>query len=383
MRRGPEKLRPGIAVRFWHVIATAIAVLMTATAAPCPAGASSLTAPVITKHFDGAFQPDQVVVAAGAVWLVGAGPVGADYGTGCRLGRLNPESMRVATYRIPQCGFNVSAGDGALFLETSVTISDMYQIHVERFSIATHTATVFSTVSAALCVCSAIAHTQLTYADGSLWFYAVPDASNAPEVLQLSPSTGAAEHAYLSVPEIGGTEPFIEGAPGYVWLAGGPGGGVDFARIDMATDAVLPVDVPGPLASIYDVIAIEGQLYFLYLASNGGTGSSASYTSHVGHLSPSGVLVAESRTQQIGSSLAALSGRLYSVGVGNTCSSGAHAWSIDEATLRATRLANLPPPGGNPCLGGGDFRPVAAVNGALFYLYNDAAESVLYRVTEP
>jgi hypothetical protein len=361
-------------------MAAAIAVLLTVTAPPSLAGASVGTAPVTTKQFDGTFQPDQVVGAAGAIWLVGAGPGGADYGTGCRLGRLNPESMRLTTYGIPECGFNVTAGDGSIFLETWVASSDQYQIHIERFSTAAHTATVFPTVSAALCVCSAIAHTQLAYADGSLWFYAVPDSSNGPEVLRLSPASGVVEHAYLSVPQIGGTEPFIAGTPGYVWLAGGPGSGADFARIDVATDAVLPVEPPGPLASVYDVIAQGDQLYFLYLAGNGGTGSSNSYTRHLGHLGPTGVLVAESPSEQVGGSLAALSGRLFSVGVGGTCSSGAHAWSIDEATLRATRVANLVPPGGNPCLGAGDFRPVAVAGGALFYLYSNSAESALYRV---
>jgi hypothetical protein len=362
-------------------MAAAIAVLLSVIASPSLAGASVGTAPVTTKQFDGTLQPDQVVAAAGAVWLVGAGPGGADYGTGCRLGRLNPESMRVTTYGIPACGFNVTAGDRSIFLETSVASSDQYQIHIERFSTAAHTATVFPTVSAVLCICSAIAHTQLAYADGSLWFYAVPDSSNGPEVLQLSPASGVVEHAYLSVPQIGGTEPFIAGTPGYVWLAGGPGSGADFARIDVATDAVIPVEPPVRLASVYDVIAVGDQLYFLYLASNGGTGSSNSYTSHVGHLGPTGVLVAQSPNEQVGGWLAPLSGRLFSAGVGSTCSSGAHAWSIDEATLRTTRVATFVPSGGNPCLGTADFRPVAVAGGALFYLYSNSTESVLYRVT--
>jgi streptogramin lyase len=361
-------------------MAAAIAVLLTVTAAPSLAGASAGTAPVTTKQFHGAFQPDQVVGAAGAIWLVGAGPGGDDYGAGCRLGRLNPESMRVTTYRIPECGFNVTAGDGSIFLETWVVSSDQYQIHIERFSTAAHTATVFPTVSAALCVCSAIAHTQLAYADGSLWFYVVPDSSNGPEVLQLSPASGVVEHVYLSVPQIGGTEPFIAGTPGYVWLAGGPGSGPDFARIDVATDAVLAVQPPGPLASVYEVIAVGDQLYFLYLSSNGDAGAANSYTSHLGHLGPNGVLVAESPSEQVGGWLAALAGRLYSAGVGSTCSSGAHAWSIDETTLRATRVANLAPSGGNPCLGADDFRPVAVADGALFYLDSNSTESVLYRV---
>jgi hypothetical protein len=47
--------------------------------------------------------------------------------------------------------------------------------------------------------------------------------------------------------------------------------------------------------------------------------------------------------------------------------------------LRATRVANLAPSGGNPCLGA-DFRPVAVADGALFYLDSNSTESVLYRV---
>jgi hypothetical protein len=376
--RGPE--RPPVAPDGRAIAITAIAVLLTMAAAPYLAGAAVVTSPVAAKYFDHAFEPDQIVTAGGGIWLVGSGSRGINYGTGCRLGRLNPESMRVSTYRIPRCGFNVTAGNSYIFLETWVISSQMYQIHIERFSTDTHTATLFPTVSAALCVCSAIAHTQLAYADGSLWFYVVPDSSNAPEVLQLSASTGAIEHSYLSVPQIGGTEPFIVGVPGYIWLAGGPGGGTDFERIDVATDAVRPVELPGRDASVYDVIAAKGQLYFLYLASRRGGGSSNSYTNHLGHLNPNGVPVAESPNEQVGDWLVALSGRLFSVGASNTCPSGAHVWGIDEVTLRTAPIANLRQPGGTACLGEVDFRPVAAINGAVFYLYIDAAESVLYRV---
>jgi hypothetical protein len=91
--------------------------------------------------------------------------------------------MDAVIFAVPACGMNVAVGPGALFLDTAVADvkSQTYAIHIERFSMSTHTSTVFPAVSATLLLGSDIAHTQLAYADGSLWLYA---ARNGPEVLR-------------------------------------------------------------------------------------------------------------------------------------------------------------------------------------------------------
>ncbi len=176
--------------------------------------------------------------------------------------------MALTSYPLSACGFNVTAGPGAIFLETTVASvkSETYAIHIERFSTSTHVSTVFGTVSATMVLGSDIAHTQLAYLAGSLWFYAW--FNGRAEVLELSTGTGAVERVFRSVPQIGGTEPIIVGTPGYVWLAGGAGSGADFLRIDVRSGASRTVEFPGRFASVYELASSGGSLSssgFLYL----------------------------------------------------------------------------------------------------------------------
>jgi len=208
---------------------------------------------VATKHFTGAFQPDQLVTTDGEVWLVSSENGAAN---GCRIGRLRTKTLALTSYALSTCGLNVTAGPGAIFLETAVANvkSETYAIHIERFSTSSHVSTVYPTVSATMFLGSDIAHTQLAYVGGSLWFYAWLPAG--AEVLELSSATGAVERVFRSVPQIGGAEPIITGAGGQVWLAGGAGSGADFLRIDVRSGARRVVQLPGRYASVYNLASV-------------------------------------------------------------------------------------------------------------------------------
>jgi len=352
------------------------------------AASSNASAPpnaaVTTKYFSGAFQPDQLVTSDGQVWLVTSGN---SNGTGCRIGRLAPATMAVTSYPLPACGFNVTAGPGAIFLETTVARvkSETYAIHIERFSTSAHVSTVFGTVSATMALGSDIAHTQLAYLAGSLWFYA--SLNGRAEVLELSTGTGAVERVFRSVPQIGGTEPIIVGTPGYVWLAGGAGSGADFLRVDVRSGDSRTVEFPGRFASVYELAASGGSLFFLYLGYPSSTSPTSTpparvaLTAHVGHFNANGELLKVSPDEQLGTWLVPLAGSMFSVGPGGSCAPPVLLWRVDEQTLRTAVVTRLSPPG-NPCVGEPGFRAVGAAGHSIYVLFSGPAAS-LYRVTPP
>ena len=337
-------------------------------------GPSSSSTTLAVKTFNAAFVPDQVVAADGLIWLVGSGPKGGD----CRVGRLNPATLALATFVVHSCGMNVTAGDGSLFLETAVpdVKSQSYAVHVERFSTAAHTSGLYRTVSATLFLGSDIAHTQFAYADGALWLYV---QGHSAEVLRLSRSTGTVVHTYRAVPQTGGGEPLVASTPGYVWFAGGAGTGADFERVDVADGAASAVQPVGAYASVYDMSGLGDQLYFLYLAGGASHGAQAG-GSFIEHLAPGGTVIGTSPEEQVGTTLVYSSGQLFSVGPGRTCGAGIPVWRVDQGTLRTTVVATLAPPG-DPCLGDEGARPVAAADGSIFVLYSSAGAAVLYHVT--
>lgn len=341
-------------------------------------------AAVTTKYFDRTFQPDQLVTNDGQVWLVASGN---SNDTGCRIGRLNPVMMALTSYPLSACGFNVTAGPGAIFLETTVAHvkSETYAIHIERFSTSTDVSTVFGAVSATMALGSDIAHTQLAYLGGSLWFYAW--FNGRAEVLELSTATGAVERVFRSVPQIGGTEPIIVGTPGYVWLAGGAGSGADFLRIDVRSGASRTVEFPGRFASVYELASSGGSLFFLYLGYTSSTSPtsnssrSGDLTAHVGHFNSNGQLLKVSPDEQLGTWLVPLSGDMFSVGPGSSCAPPVLVWRVDEQTLRTGVVARLSTPG-NPCVGESSFRAVGAAGQSIYVLFSGPPASV-YRVTPP
>ena len=345
-----------------------------------PPRATARPTPVVTtKYFKGAFQPDELLTTDGQVWLVSSG--NSD-GTGCRMGRLSPKTMALTSYPLSTCGFNLTAGAGAIFLETTVANvkSETYAIHIERFSTSSHISTVFRTVSATMFLGSDIAHTQLAYVAGLLWFYAwLPEGA---EVLELSAKTGAVERVFRSVPQIGGAEPIITGAGGQVWLAGGAGSGADFLRIDVRSGASRVVRLPGRYASVYNLASAGGSLFLLYLVYPSTTVSARTgLPSHVAHFNTNGKLLGVSPNEQVATWLVPLSGRLFAVGPGTSCAPPALVQEVNERTLRTSVIARLFPPGG-PCASESVYRSVGAVGHSIFVLFGGPPAS-LYRVTQP
>jgi hypothetical protein len=354
-----------------------------------PNASARPAAAVTTKYFDRTFQPSQLVTTDGQVWLVTSG---SNNGTGCRIGRLDPVTMAITSYALSACGFNVTAGPSAIFLETTVARvkSQTYAIHIERFSTSAHVSTVFGTVSATMFLGSDIAHTQLAYVAGSLWFYGW--FNGRAEVLELSTGTGAVERVFRSVPQIGGTEPIIVGTPGYVWLAGGAGSGTDFLRIDVRSGASRTVEFQGRFASVYELASSGGWLFFLYLGYASRTGPSSTsptstpsksvaLTAGVARFNANGELLKVSHDEQLGTWLVPLSGSMFSVGPGGSCSPPVLVWRVDEQTLRAAVVARVLPPG-NPCLNESSFRAVGAAGHSIYFLFTGPADR-LYRVTPP
>jgi hypothetical protein len=332
------------------------------SAAPARPAAS-----VTTKHFTGAFQPDQLVTTDGQVWLVSP-----ESGNGCRIDRLRPKTMALTSYPLSTCGFNVTAGPGAIFLETTVADvkSETYAIHIERFSTSSHVSTVFRMVSATMFLGSDIAHTQLAYVDGSLWFYAWLPAG--AEVLELSSETGAVERVFRSVPQIGGAEPIITGAGGQVWLAGGAGSGADFLRIAVRSGARRVVQLPGRYASVYNLASVGESLFLLYLVYPSTTTSvGAALPSHVARFNANGELRQVSPSEQVATWLVPLSGRLFAVGPGSSCTPPALVQEVNELTLRTSLIAKLLPPGG-PCSGESAYRSVGVAGHSIFVLFGGA-----------
>lgn len=312
------------------------------------AGSVRPAAVVTTEYFSGTSQPDQLVTTDGQVWLVSSGN---SNDTGCRIGRLNPVTMALTSYPLSACGFNVTAVPGAIFLETTVADvkSETYAIHIERFSTSTYVSTVFGTVPATMGLGSDIAHTQLAYVAGSLWFYAW--FNGRAEVLELSTGTGAVKRVFRSVPQIGGTEPIIVGTPGYIWLAGGAGSAADFLRIDVRSGARRTVESPGKFASVYELASSGGSLFFLYLGYPSSTSPTSTsparvaLTAHVGHFNANGELLKVSPNEQLGTWLVPLSGSMFSVGPGSSCTPPVLVWGVDEQTLRTGVVTRLWPPG--------------------------------------
>jgi hypothetical protein len=369
----------------WSRRGTAIALAFLASAtlgkvAPSPAskvnpGAHTKSAVTVTaRYFEGTFQPNETVTAGGELWLVSAGN-GNLSGPGCRIGRVAKATMSLTSYRLASCGFNATAGSGAIFLATAVANvkSETYSVHIERFSISHHSSEVFGAVSATMYLGSDIAHTQLAYVDGSLWFYAwLPVGA---EVLQLSPQNGLVKRVFKSVPSIGGAEPILVGARGYLWAAGGAGSGAGFLRVDLHNGTSRRMRLHNKFASVYDFAPVGADVFLLYLAYPS-TSASVTVTAHVGRFSASGQLLKLSPSEQVGTSLVALSEGLFSVGPGRSCALPVPVWRVNEQTLRTDAIAELRPPSG-PCAGSSV--SVTATGKDIYALFTGTQTS-LYRI---
>ena len=139
-----------------------------------------------------------------------------------------PSTLKTRSFPIPACAVDITAGDGHLYLLTNTFVphtAATRQLRIEVFDTKNHTAKVLAPVDMTM-VGSAIAHQALAFGDGTLWLYGYGGPAS-PEVVQISPSSGAVLAMTNSVPTIGGGSSRCRSNFGGLWLAGGPAGSAE------------------------------------------------------------------------------------------------------------------------------------------------------------
>ncbi len=188
---------------------------------------------VRTVTFGSAFVPQQVVSAAGRIWVVGS-TVPDNL---CAIEEVDPISLRTRTFSLPACGTYLAVGGGRIFLAdgvfTAATDSDAF--HVESFDTTTHRAVVMAPVDITT-TGTGYAHMAMAYGGGSLWLTPWSD-----EALEVSPSTGAVVATFTGVPISGGGHPVVAAGQSGLWLAAGVGGPEVIDRL--APGSMTPVKV--------------------------------------------------------------------------------------------------------------------------------------------
>jgi hypothetical protein len=209
------------------------------------------------------FTPEYIVSANRTIWLVGTEPAPKRL-TRCEIEAVDPTTLRIRGYRVPGCGPNVVVYGTTIYTTDVSYVKDTnnQELRIERFDTVTKRARVLKPVAMTL-VGSAIAHTALTYGDGSLWLWGhgtTGDGAIADEVVQISASSGAVLHTFVGVPDIGGTEPSMVATGGSLWMAGGPGGSPDVEMVNPTAPTPTVVYSAPPNSSVQWVAAANGQV---------------------------------------------------------------------------------------------------------------------------
>lgn len=332
--------------------------------------------------FTGAFQPSEIVSAAGRLWLIDERALSSGTGT-CSAGALDPASLTVHPFPLASCGFNAVAGGGHLYLETETGQpgTNDWLVHIESVSLAQPSSVVLAPVDVTV-VGSEIAHTQLAYANGHLWLDAY-SSDRGQTVVEIAPASGVVVGTFTGVPPGGGVEPLLTAGPGGVWAAGGAGGSTSPAVVNgVGTGAVhvLPPVVASNENGTIEWMAPVGALMWLDVATFTPSQGlrQTQMEERLVEMDSAGTVVRRSGVEALGSSLVTVGGNLYSVGDADSCAV-VHVYRVDPASLHAAVVATLRPPGAS-CLGGSE-RPVAAVGGSLYVLNPTSSGSVLYRYT--
>ncbi|HEY6472750.1 MAG TPA: hypothetical protein VIY26_07650, partial [Acidimicrobiales bacterium] len=174
-----------------------------------------------TLHFPDSFRPQQVAAAGGRLWVLGAGSTSAS--KACALWEVTPSTLATRAFALPDCPTDVAAGNGEVYLLVNAVEGETNTraYHVEVFDPSTGLAQVLAPVVLQN-VGSAVAHTDLTFGDGSLWLYGY--ATGTPEVVRIAPGSGTVESTIVNAPPIGGLYPAVAADAVGAWLGGGPGG---------------------------------------------------------------------------------------------------------------------------------------------------------------
>ncbi len=337
-------------------------------------------------HLPVGFVAQQIVAAAGKVWVLGS-PAGAGDNTQCFLEEVTPATMTTTRVSLPACAAYITAGDGLLYLvaETTSPANNVRAYHIEVFDPVTSQGQVLSPVVLSN-VGSAIAHMGFTYGDGALWLYGYSYPAAEPAVVQISPATGAVERTIRSVPEIGGTFPTVAADRAGTWLGGGPGGapGVDWVQPGAAAGTTAYAGPAGPNSSVLWLSAVGDRVWAGIAVYRQTTGPGRiSVTTHLVALRPDGTVAVTSPAESTSDTplVATADGApLWGLAVRNSCGRPEQLVQIDPASGRvrtAISLAAAP----NGCDAGGGSALLAAVGRDVFALVLAGAPggSVLYR----
>ena len=277
---------------------------------------------------------------------------------------------------------DIAAGDGQLFLVTSDYVPDTaatQQLRIEVFDTTSHSSTLLAPVDMTL-IGSAIAHQTLAYGDGSLWLYGYGSPSR-PQVVQISPSTGAVITSTNSVPAIGGIFPAVVADAGGLWLAGGAGGGPNLELIPggSATPRQL---YDRPQGTVQWLAAI-GTRVWADVETFDVRSKPEKLQNRLLAFDSSGRMVVDSRPGQMGDfPLVETAGsKLWTIGVGGKCTTQ-QLIAVNQTTGDSKDVAVLKTPI-EPCLYGADGSQLTSVNGSVFVLdptQMNSPPSVLYRV---
>jgi hypothetical protein len=345
---------------------------------PRPAALNHLQ--VRSLRFSGSFVPQQVVAEGGRIWVLGS--TQPQSYTACAIEDVDPATLKTTLYPIQACAVDITTGPGRLFLVANNFVpgtAATRQLRIEVFDTTRHTSTVLRPVDVTL-IGSAIAHQTLTYGDGALWLYGYGRPAS-PEVVEISPATGAVMTATTAVPGIGGVFPTVVANAGGLWLGGGPGGAPNLELIVSGTST--PRQLYDRPRSAIQWLSTVGGLVWADVLTFAGQAQSENVQNRLLAFDTSGNLVVDSPPGQPGDFplVKTSDSELWTLGVGGECSTQ-QLITINPATGASRAVASLKTPI-KPCLYGAGGFQLASVYESVFVLdptQMNGPPSLLYRI---
>ena len=369
--------------RAWATcIAGSVFVLAIAFGTPSgPASAASRAPTLRAVHFSSSFTPQQITGAGGSLWVLGSRSPSTF--TDCALEKFDASTLAWWSYALPQCATGIASGNGEVYLLVNEVElpSNTRDYHIEVFDPATGTAHVFPGVVLQN-VGSAVAHTDLSFGDGSLWLYGYSlGGTNA--VVQISPQSGGVESTIPNAPAIGGVYPAVVATSAGEWLGGGPGGSAQLEWVQAGSGAVTNTTLVtgGRTGSILWLSATAGRVW-AGVANYGGAPGTTTLTTRLVALNEHGQVAVRSPRESVGlyPVVATPNGHLWDVEYPRRCAGSVRLLEISPSTgvsHSATRLA-APPGVCNDVEAGSE---LAAVGRRVFVLFPTEAGAVLYRAS--
>ena len=365
-------------------IAGSVLALTIATAIAVPAGPASAAsrAPTLRAvHFSGSFTAQQITGVGGSLWVLGSRSPSTF--TDCGLERFDVSTLASQSYPLPQCATGIASGNGKVYLLVNQVElpSNTRDYHIEVFDPVTGAAQVLPPVVLQN-VGSAVAHTDLSFGDGSLWLYGY-SIGGSSEVVQISPQTGGVQSTIPNAPEIGGVYPAVVATSAGQWLGGGPGGSALLERVQTGSGAATNTRLVtgGRSGSILWLSAAAGRVW-AGVAKYYGTPGTTTLTTRLVALNEQGHVAVRSPWESVGlyPVVATPDNRLWDVEYPARCEGSVRLLEISPSTGVSHSAARLlaPPEVCNDEDAGSE---LAAIGSRVFVLFPTEAGAVLYRAS--